>query len=86
MEGMMAWIPQSPDLSAMDVFLWGPVINKVPSHIPQDFMGRLQAAVTKLVVTIYMKILFYGIHVRALIVKTQEDIKMHYITILQCNN
>ena len=47
MEIMMAWIPQSSDLNAVDGFTRGPVISKVPSKIPQNLLAR-QAAVAKL--------------------------------------
>jgi hypothetical protein len=58
MEGMTAWIPQQPDLNAMEVYLWGPVINKVPSKIPQDLMARFQAPWIKLDASIYTKAYF----------------------------
>jgi hypothetical protein len=42
----------------MEVFLWGLVINQVPSKIPQDLMARIQAAVTRPDASVYMKVYF----------------------------
>jgi len=58
MEVMMAWISQSPDLNAVDGFTWGPVINKVPSKIPQNLLARLRVAVANLDASINMKVYF----------------------------